>query len=430
MGESQRDSPALCRETSWSGWLAVLVLWTHGFIWVGIVKSLAMMLPVLKDQFDSETWILGWMIAMIQAMNGITGPFSSSLRDKFGAAWVVTVSGAMIAAAVITGSFVQTALQEGMVYMLLAGAGYGVSNVLTKDAVGRLFDKNYATAVGVARTGYSAALFVFAPLVQLFLDTYGWRGTMLLLGGITMHLAACGALLRIADKPTHREGYQTLNSSPETSSGRNNILKSCGRFLKSIVMNLNLGLLSKFSYWSVYVIYVTSKYAIDSWVIYFVSLSQSCGLSLEEAATIVTVAGVGNLLAKVGQGIVTDRGILPYWVLLAVATAISAAAFCATPWLATYWTLMASALLILIADGVVSCLSDVLTKQVIGVELLASAYGWIGIQNTICRFTLGFIPGLIFDTTGSYSAAFVFIGCLQLISLSLLFALRYFKHVK
>ncbi|NXN90711.1 MOT11 protein, partial [Bombycilla garrulus] len=35
-----------------------------------------------------------------------------------------------------------------------------------------------------------------APLLPLALDSFGWRGALLLLAGVSLHLVATGALLR------------------------------------------------------------------------------------------------------------------------------------------------------------------------------------------------------------------------------------------
>ena len=76
------------------------------------------------------------------------------------------------------------------------------------------FQSNYATANGIAQAGSPLGLIVVAPLMQLFLDTYGWRAVFLLMGGISLHLVVLGALLRQPSlkNKEHADSYHSVSS--------------------------------------------------------------------------------------------------------------------------------------------------------------------------------------------------------------------------
>ena len=59
----------------------------------------------------------------------------------------------------------------------------------------------------MAGLGDSFAFVAAVPLIQLFLDIYGWRGTMLLLGVLVLHLAVCGALMKPLATSGSQVGY-------------------------------------------------------------------------------------------------------------------------------------------------------------------------------------------------------------------------------
>ena len=59
----------------------------------------------------------------------------------------------------------------------------------------------------MAGLGDCFAFVAVVPLIQLFLDTYGWRGTMLLLGVLVLHLAVCGALMKPLATSGSQVGY-------------------------------------------------------------------------------------------------------------------------------------------------------------------------------------------------------------------------------
>lgn len=50
------------------------------------------------------------------------------------------------------------------------------------------FDKRRALAAGLAVSGFSLGTLTSGPLIHLLLDLYTWRGTLLILGGIFLHI--------------------------------------------------------------------------------------------------------------------------------------------------------------------------------------------------------------------------------------------------
>ena len=58
------------------------------------------------------------------------------------------------------------------------------------------FTRRRTLAPGVGFTGVGVSSFVFAPLFQYMLDNFGWRGSLLILGGLSLNIVPCGALIR------------------------------------------------------------------------------------------------------------------------------------------------------------------------------------------------------------------------------------------
>ena len=218
---------------------------------------------------------------------------------------------------------------------------------------------------------------------------------MLLIGGIVLHLVVCGALMVTADHTTAPStNYQEVSTDDSSSPARKTDFPSYFKTVwRYIIKNLDLELFRSGRYWSVAVMTSCTIFSYTMWIVYFVSQAQSNGFSLEEAGTFVTIAGGANLLAKVSQGPITDRGLMSSWGLTAICMTISSVFYCASPWMTSYWTMMTSAFLILFADGVLSCQNDVIIKQVLGEDLLAGAFGWIAMKTTILTLALGFLPG-------------------------------------
>ena len=218
---------------------------------------------------------------------------------------------------------------------------------------------------------------------------------MLLMGGIAFHLVVCGALLRNTEQKTPRLNnvYEVVSQDEHLSKHEANILHRCGALWKHVAKNLDFELLQNYRYWLVTCMLCCTQLSFDMWIVYFVSMAQSKGFSAKDAATFVTVAGVGHLTARTIQGFILDRWVKSYCIPMGVLITIASAMFYASPWLTWYWSMMMSSALILFCVGALLCLFEVLYKQFLGVNLLAGAIGWAGITSAIIRFSLVFLPG-------------------------------------
>ena len=65
------------------GCFLVLLAFTSNFLWGGVFKILGLMLPTLRDQLDTEIWILGTMVSIAVATIDITGRFVRSISFHF-----------------------------------------------------------------------------------------------------------------------------------------------------------------------------------------------------------------------------------------------------------------------------------------------------------------------------------------------------------
>ena len=74
MAGRQQGRPSLSGRADRYGLLfAVLGTWSCNFLWVGAAKGLAVLLPTLRDQMATQTWVIGWMIAIMEATSDLVG---------------------------------------------------------------------------------------------------------------------------------------------------------------------------------------------------------------------------------------------------------------------------------------------------------------------------------------------------------------------
>lgn len=79
---------------------------------------------------------------------------------------------------------------------VVSGLGFALCYTPAIVMVGCYFRQRKALAYGIAMSGSGIGTFVLAPVVQLLIELYSWRGALLVLSAFVANLCVCGALLR------------------------------------------------------------------------------------------------------------------------------------------------------------------------------------------------------------------------------------------
>ncbi|XP_022100161.1 monocarboxylate transporter 11-like isoform X1 [Acanthaster planci] len=160
--------------------------------------------------------MIGSLITAMNAVAGFAGPLSGPLDGIFGTRTVVIMSGLLSGSSLILSSFSTSTLHLALTLSLLTGPGLSIISILTRAMASHHFTTGYAMATGIGSSGHAVGMMLIGPLTQVLLDTYGWRGAMLLLGAISMHLGAFGFLLRSAPESTRaRDKYRPIVTREE-----------------------------------------------------------------------------------------------------------------------------------------------------------------------------------------------------------------------
>ncbi|XP_071795973.1 monocarboxylate transporter 6-like [Asterias amurensis] len=404
------------------GWIAVLGSFTSKIAWCNLVKGLGMMLPTLQEQFDTSTWLIGWMVAFVHSGAFISGVLAMPLKERFGARTVVTVCGLVAGISMITASFLSSLYVITFILTVFTGSAVGISFVITKQLIGCYFNKSVTTAYGFAGLGNSIAFVAFVPLIKLFLDTYGWRGTMLLLGVLLLHLAVIGALMKPPAASGSQDGYEAALTDEEQETGDDDVVPSnrfcCSCFTKvfSFARDIfQLELFSSLSFWLVLFVFIMMDITHSAWIIYYVQYTTvSKRFTLEDASHFVVAFGFGRTISSIVIGPLFQAvQVVSAYVWLAGALLMAAMYYGVDPWLTSYWPIMASTFLYGIATSSASILIDVVNKEIFGKERMGHAVGLFGLLSSVTSLLLLYFPGLIYDLTGDYTVVFSLMAAVQ-----------------
>ncbi|XP_022100047.1 monocarboxylate transporter 12-like isoform X2 [Acanthaster planci] len=370
-----------CGTRYFQGVHIVLCMHVSTMLWAGLTKALGVLLPTLREQFTADTWMIGSLIAASVAAAGFAGP------------------------------------------------GLSIICILTRAMAGRQFTTGYAIATGVGSSGHALGMMFIGPLAQVFLDTYGWRGALLLLGAISLHLCAFAFLLtesvKVRDKyvpivSSEEEPPISIPEKPNTEKqSQLHVLKAAITAGKKL---LGCSVCGRAEFWIAFPVFGCDSFATDMWLMYFVAYADTKGFSGHEAVTFTLAGGIGNMVSKIIFGLILGRGLVNVRLSLFVTITSSSLALLTLTWINSYWAMMVNAFLYHGLSGMLTVLSDIYTRELLGTEDLAAAFSWIGVLTAVLVLAFGFFPGLMFDISGSFEIAFVILACIASLSLVSLLA--------
>ncbi|XP_071039939.1 monocarboxylate transporter 12, partial [Parasteatoda tepidariorum] len=209
------------------GWVIVFASFFCNVVVDGIAYSFGVFLIHFVDYYGTSKGKTAWVGSLLTGCYLLAGPVVSALTNKFGCR-PVTVAGSIISCLAFLLSIFAPPLDVLMLtYGISAGIGFGLIYLPAIVSVGYYFSTKRAFATGIAVCGSGMGAFLFAPLTQLLLETYDWKGALLIMAGLSLNCAVFGSLMRPLNPPSPHnkcggmESMTQLNTEPGVHSTLN-----------------------------------------------------------------------------------------------------------------------------------------------------------------------------------------------------------------
>ncbi|GFR29589.1 monocarboxylate transporter 13 [Trichonephila clavata] len=182
-------------DKGWS-WVVAFACCFSSLVLAGIFRTSGVLFVAFIGTFGVSREAASWpMVVCISVLN-LTGPFSGILGQKIGARPVVII-GAIIATIGISSCYLTTSLSViTLLFGGVFGVGYGFMNTVMPCILNAHFLNLRATANGIANSGSCVGSIILPVVFEYFISTYGLSGCFLLTGGIVLHIAIAGCLMR------------------------------------------------------------------------------------------------------------------------------------------------------------------------------------------------------------------------------------------
>ncbi|CAH1785204.1 unnamed protein product [Owenia fusiformis] len=167
----------------------------HCFVY-GISWTVGVFFVMFLDAFQAKKGVTAWAGSLNTACCYAVGPISSMLTNKFGCRPTVILGGVISAIGLGTSAFATNIYHLYITFGIVTGIGFGFVYIPSVSIIAPYFKKKRALAYGVATAGIGIGSMVYPPIIDALNNQYGWRGTLLILSGITLNICVAGAFMK------------------------------------------------------------------------------------------------------------------------------------------------------------------------------------------------------------------------------------------
>uniref|UniRef100_A0A8C5V1V0 Monocarboxylate transporter 2 n=1 Tax=Microcebus murinus TaxID=30608 RepID=A0A8C5V1V0_MICMU len=398
------------------GWVVV----GGSFISIGFSyafpKAITVFFKEIQTIFNTSYSEIAWISSIMLAVMYAGGPISSVLVNNYGSRPVVMVGGLLCCLGMLLASFSATVLQLYLTMGFTVGLGLAFNLQPALTILGKYFYKKRPMASGLAMAGSPVFLSTLAPFNQYLLDTYGWKGSFLILGGIFLNSCVAGSLMRpLVPKKTTSKSKNKIAVKAESSGVKKIHEKSTW---EKINMYLDFSLFKHRGY----LIYLSGNvimfFGFFAPIIFLAPYAKDKGINDYQAALLLSVMAFVDMFARPSVGLIANsklvRPRIQYFFSLAVM--FNGVCHLLCPLAQTYTSLVVYAVFFGLGFGSVSSVLFETLMDLVGAPRFSSAVGLATVVECGPVLLGPPLAGKLVDITGEYKYMYLSCGAIVFVA--------------
>jgi MFS family permease len=366
-------------------WLFMLVAAAILMITMGMRQSMGLFVSPLNTHTGLGIATISFALAIGQFVWGLAQPVFGAVADRWGPARVIVLGAFLLAAGFALTT--QVTSEWGLIFalgvLMAAGAGAGSFSILIGATAQHLPPERRAFASGFINAGGSFGQFVFAPLNQAVISSFGWISAMWMMAVTALATAPLAWWMRGPKKAVLTAAQQAA-APVEMGLGA----------------QVRIALRDR-SYWCLHAGFFTCGFHIAFLVTHLPGEVALCGLSAGVASTALAIIGLANIGGSLAAGALGSRvrmKMLLFWMYATRALAIVAyVAAPKEPWTFYIFAAVLGATWLATVPPTAG-----LTAKLFGTRYLATLFGLTLLSHQIGGFFGAWLGGLAVVNTGDY----------------------------
>ncbi|XP_024138011.1 monocarboxylate transporter 2 [Oryzias melastigma] len=436
----------------------------------GVVKSFGVFYVEIQQYFGTTAAGTSWITSIAVATIHVAAPLASALSSRYSHRSVVIAGGLICSVGAILGSFGNNLIQLYLTVGFLNGLGYALTWTPTVTMLGMYFDKRRPVANALASAGECILTFILTPMFQLLIDSFSWRGALLIMGGLQLNLCVCGMLLRpLSNTPkstcvneakadedglsrkmllkdildevkssiqvekelnTEEANQETSKKCLEDAEGGPSLAEDSAslreRDLRTKVqqyVDYTLITNPRFMIYSMFGVFAALGFFAPS--LFLVPYARSKGIEEYQAAALMSISAVLDLIGRVVFGWVANLRLVETVQQLTATVVLLGAVLLLCPLASTFYELVAFSAAHGLVYGATVAIHITVLPEVVGVQRLGSALGFFMLIRSSGGLLGPPIAGFFIDKMDDYGTGFLMSGVALLTSALFLLILNH-----
>ncbi|XP_051851088.1 monocarboxylate transporter 6 [Antechinus flavipes] len=405
-------------ESSWS-WVVLLATVVTQGLTLGFPTCIGIFFTDLQRDFQASNSETSWFPSIQISLLHAGGPICSMLVEHFGCRVTVMLGGVLASSGMVASSFSRSLSQLYITAGFITGLGMSFSFQAGITVLGYYFFYHRTLANALASAGVSIGITLWPLLSRYLLESFGWRGTFLIFGGVFLHCCVCGAVMRpVALKA--ESAYPLPNKAPEPGC-----LLTCGqavrRHLAFDVFLQNQG----YRFYTLGVVWMLMGFTVPH--IFLVPFALSHDVEEHKAALLISIIGFSNIFIRPMIGVVAGRSMFAGHrvFLFALAVLLNGLSNLICVISASFTVLVFYCVVYSFSMSGIGALVFQVLMDIVPMNRFSSALGLFTILESFTILVSPPLAGLLLDTTGNFSYIF-YMSSFFLISAAFFIGISFF----
>jgi len=398
------------------GWIIAAGGFLLSFFGIGARYSFGVFLKSIQAEFDITRAAASGIFSVYMLLCVLIALLGGWALDKYGPRKIGLIMGTFTGLSLLLTSRVSESWQLLVTYSLMLSLGTGAMYGVVNTTASRWFIKKRGFVVGITSSGGGVGAIILAPFATYLISSYNWRTAYIVVGLISWMMMVFASLWLKKD-PRDMDLYPDGAQAASTNS--------VGNVTAAPKQNTDFTIAQAFKmnqFWLIGCAWVFLSLSLHMIFIHVVPYAVDAGISSMDAAYILSLLGIANIVGRLVIGRLSDtvgrKALGVTCGLLHFATFL---------WLMQsrqLWMLYSFAVVFGFLWGGSGTIITSLVGDTFGTRNLGAIMGFITAGWAFGAAVGPAAGGLIFDVSGSYYSAFGAGAAALLISACLLACLK------
>ncbi|KAL1437657.1 hypothetical protein MTO96_048738 [Rhipicephalus appendiculatus] len=387
--------------------------------WTMIVnRSGGIVFVTMISEMGASRQAASWPFSLLGAVSNIFGVVTGVLLQKLPLRTVSIAGSLLVAFGILLSVAFYGVIGITICIGIITAIGQGLIFPSNMVAINTYFHKYRATGSGISYVGGTLVSFIFPSLLVHMHEQYALRGTLLIVGGLTLNAVAGSLLVAKPDEALLRR----TRRQPERETAAK-LLNEAGR--TEVSRSEELSFLRRPIYYVIVFTGVVFAYNLVMFSVTVVDHAMGRGLSKLQAALLLSCYGAGEFIGRICSGIVSDKKLCHRRDIMAVGFLLASLSLLALIHGDSIVLLGAASVLFGLTGGSIMILFSVLIVEYFGLKKLPMAIGIHCLVNGLSALPRPLIIGYYRDRGSSYAGMYLMLAAVSLTT-SLLWAIECF----